>query len=246
MNVRLEKDRSGVGVLAMRDEAGRNAMSIPFVEELSAVLREAAAWRDAKVIVVTGLSDVFSSGADEATLVALAKGELAPTDILLPKLVLDLPVPAIAAMEGHAIGGGLALGFACDMVLLAKESRYGASFMNMGVTPGMGTTRLLEWALSPALVAELLFVGEPKRGRDLDARAGVNAVLPKAEVVPHAMRMAERIAEKPREALELLKRTLSLPRRRAFEETITVESLMHRIVFRSPEIIEGITQHHAQ
>lgn len=246
MSVRLETNTSGVGVLAMRDERGRNAMSLPFVEALSEALREAARWREGKVIVISGLSDVFSSGADEATLIALVRGELAPTDILLPKLVLDLPIPAIAAMAGHAIGGGLALGFACDLVLLAKESRYGASFMNMGVTPGMGSTRLLEWALSPALVAELLFVGEPKRGRDLDARAGVNAVLPKAEVLPRAMALAERIAEKPREALELLKRTLSLPRRRAFEETVTVESLMHRVVFRSPDIIEGIKNHHDQ
>jgi polyketide biosynthesis enoyl-CoA hydratase PksI len=246
MSVRLVKQPSGVGLLEMRDEPGRNAMSLAFVEALSDALGEAAAWREGKAIVLSGLPDVFSSGADRATLLALARGDLSPTDILLPKLVLDLPIPIIAAAEGHAIGGGLALAFACDLVLLARESRYGASFMNMGITPGMGTTRLLEWALSPAVVAELLFTGEPKRGRDLEGKASVNGILPKGEVSPRALALADRMADKPREALELLKRTLSLPRRRAFEETITLESLMHRIAFRAPDVLASIQENHAE
>lgn len=244
--VTLERLASGVGLLRMRDEAGRNAMSRPFVEALAEALREATLWRDGKVVVLSGLSDVFSGGADKSTLVGLARGEVAPTDIILPKLVLDLPMPTVAAMEGHAIGGGLALGLSCDMAILARESRYGASFMNMGFTPGMGATKLLEWALSPALVAELLFAGEPKRGRDLEGKCGVNAIVPRAEVLPRALDLAERIAEKPREALELLKRTLSLPRRKAFEETITVESLMHRVSFRAERVLAGIEEHHVE
>lgn len=246
MSVALTKLPSGVGLLEMRDEDGRNAMSIPFVEALTRALGEAAAWREGKVIVLSGLPDVFSSGADRGTLVALARGELSPTDILLPKLVLDLPIPTIAAVEGHAIGGGLALAFSCDLIILARESRYGASFMNMGFTPGMGTTRLLEWAMAPAIVAELLFTGEAKRGRDLEGKATVNAILPKGEVLARALSLADRMADKPREPLELLKRTLSLPRRRAFEETITLESLMHRIAFRGPEVLAGIQEHHAE
>jgi len=152
----------------------------------------------------------------------------------------------ISAMEGHAIGGGLALGLSCDLVVLARESRYGASFMNMGFTPGMGSTRLLEWALSPALVAELLFTGATKRGRELEGRAGVNAVVPRAEVMARALDLAERIAEKPRSALTLLKRTLSLPRRRAFEESLTLESFMHQITLRDPATLAGIEEHHAE
>jgi polyketide biosynthesis enoyl-CoA hydratase PksI len=129
---------------------------------------------------------------------------------------------------------------------MARESRYCASFMNMGFTPGMGCTRLLEWALSPALVAELLYTGVAKRGRDLEGHAGVNAVVPRAEVMPRALDLAERIADKPRPALELLKRTLSLPRRRAFEETLTLESFMHQITLRDPSVLAGIEEHHVE
>jgi polyketide biosynthesis enoyl-CoA hydratase PksI len=246
VSVTFETRSDGVGLLQMQDHAGRNAMSERFVGELTRALRAAAAWREGKVVVLSGLPEIFSSGADRETLVGLVSGRLSPTDILLPKLVLDLPVPVIAAMEGHAVGGGLALGLSCDLAVLARESRYCASFMNMGFTPGMGCTRLLEWALSPALVAELLYTGVAKRGRDLEGHAGVNAVVPRAEVMPRALDLAERIADKPRPALELLKRTLSLPRRRAFEETLTLESFMHQITLRDPSVLAGIEEHHVE
>ena len=69
------------------------------------------------------------------------------------------PVPVIAAMAGHATGGGFALGLAADIVLLGDESRYGFTFMNLGFTPGMGTTMLCEHVMSPAVAHELLYTG---------------------------------------------------------------------------------------
>src|SRR5581483_7175690 len=105
----------------------------------------------------------------------------------LPKYLLDFPLPVIAAMEGHAVGGGFALGLCADIVVVATESRYGATFMNMGFTPGMGTTRLLEHVLSPAMAAEMLFTGEHKKGSFFEGRC---AVLPRAELLAHAMSIA--------------------------------------------------------
>jgi polyketide biosynthesis enoyl-CoA hydratase PksI len=244
-SVVLERHEDGIVVLAMRDEAGKNAMSDAFVEALSARLKEAALLADAKCVVLTGLPEIFSSGASRDTLVRLSRGELEPTDIVLPKLVLDLPVPVVAAMEGHAVGGGLALGLCADVVMIARESRYGATFMGMGFTPGMGSTELLLHVVPPALAHELLFTGEAKKGSWFEGRSGFNAIVPKVEVMPRAMAMAARIAEKPRTSLEMLKRTLSLPRRQAFERTYTMETLMHRVSFAQDDIVERIEAVHS-
>lgn len=240
--VRFEPGEGGVGTIAMVDAKGNNAMTPAWLAAFAAAVAQAQAWPALKVVLLVGTPEVFSSGASQGMLAAFVGGQASPSEIVLPKVVLDIPVPVVAAMEGHAIGGGLALGVCADIVVLARESRYGASFMNMGFTPGMGTTRLLEHVLSPALVAELLFTGEPKKGSFFEGRSGVNAVLPRAEVRPYAARLAERIAEKPRLALELLKRTLSLPRRQAFEATLTVESLMHRVTFAAPGTLERIKE----
>ncbi len=238
--VTTTKDASGITTLSMQDVAGKNAFNLPFVAELEACLAEIGQDREVKVVVLVGLPDVFCSGAPRELLVKLARGEEVPADIVLSKAVLDLPVPVVAAMEGHATGGGLALGLCADIVLLARESRYGASFMNLGFTPGMGITRLLEHVLSPALAHELMYTGEFRRGVDFSTRTGVNYVLPRAEIRPKAFDVASRIAEKPRVALETLKRWLSLGRRRAFEDTRTIETMMHEITFRQDAVRERI------
>jgi len=232
----------GIGIVAMEDREGKNALSISFVDELVTALERAAMCADLRVLVLRGLPEVFCAGASLDMLRRLAKREVAPSDILLPRAMFDIPVPVIAAMEGHAVGGGLALGLCADMVVIARESRYGASFMNMGFTPGMGITRLLGHVMSEALANEILFCGENKRGAFFEGKSGFNAILPRAEVLSHALALAVRVAEKPRKALEMLKRARTVARRRDFEESRTVESLMHEVSFSEPDALARIEE----
>lgn len=234
--------QDGVGVLAFHDPDSQNALDDNSVPLIEAALVGLGADQAVKVIVLEGLPDVFCSGGSAAMLKALTAGQRPPTDLLLPKRVLDSPVPIIAAMAGHAVGGGLALGVAADIVLLGRESRYGLTFMNFGFTPGMGTTRLLEHVLSPAIAHELLYTGQNVRGSHFEGKSGFNYILPKGHVVAKARDIAARIAEKPRASLEVLKRTLSLPKRQCFESTYTIETLMHRVTMASPEAARRIEE----
>ena len=243
--MQLEVDERGIATVTMSDPPGRNAMSEPFVRELSDALRALAACAEARVAVLLGLPDVFSSGASRELLEAILDGKLDPADILLPKVVLDVPVPVIAAMEGHAVGGGLALGLCADIILIARESTYGCNFMNLGFTPGMGITRLLEHVLAPAMAHEMMYTGQFFRGSHFEGRSGFNYVLPRAQVRAKAMDLAARIAEKPRLALEALKRTLSTDKRQAFEATRTAEAMMHAITFAGPDVRRLIEENHA-
>lgn len=234
---------AGVALVELRDEAAKNALGEAMVHELRAALEAAAREPSTRAVVLLGTPDVFCSGAPKELLEALARGGVAPTDIALAGALLDVPVPTVAAMEGHAVGGGLAPGFCADVMVLADESRYGATFMTYGFTPGMGTTRLLEHALSPAVAHELLFTGELRRGRDFAGCSGVNHVVPKARVRATALDVARRMADKPRHALELLKATLAGPRRRAFAEACAEEARMHRDTFARPETLAAIRAH---
>jgi polyketide biosynthesis enoyl-CoA hydratase PksI len=154
--------------------------------------------------------------------------------------VLDVDVPLIAAMEGHAVGGGLALGLLADIILIARESRYGANFINMGITPGLGMTRLLECVVAPTIAHEMLYGGQLFKGSHFEGRSGFNYILPRDQVLPKAMDLAARIAEKPRLALMMLKQTLSIPKKRMALESRPVEANMHRIVFGEPDILRTI------
>lgn len=218
----------GIATLTLADPRSANALGEEMVHALQEAFAAIDRDRHLRAVVLSADGETFSSGAPQALLLRLAAGDLRPADIVLPKLLLDCAVPVIAAMAGHATGGGFALGLAADIVLLGEESRYGFTFMNLGFTPGMGTTLLCEHVLSPAVAHELLYTGELRRGRRF-AGTGINHVLPRHEVDVAAMDIAARIADKPRSSVSVLKRTLSLPRRRAFEVSLTQESLMHQL-----------------
>lgn len=244
--ITLSKDASGICTLKMDDVLGKNALTPAFVELLVEHLNHIKNDENIKVLLLTGLPDVFCSGADLDTLVKLCKRELKPVDIILSKMMLDIPVPVISAMEGHAIGGGLALGLCADVAVLAEESRYGCSFMNMGFTPGMGITKLMEHYMSPALAQEMQYTGKFYQGRDLIGKTNFNYILPKADVLDKANALAESMAEKPRKALSVLKRYQSMARRKLFEETYSIETMMHELTFNEEEILKIIKENYVK
>lgn len=243
MNRIVRTHDDGVAIVELKEPSSRNALGVEMVEELREALSAASADRSIKALVLLGAPDVFCSGAPRALLEQLASGGMDPTDIALAAALLDVPVPTIAGMEGHAVGGGLALGFCADIVVMARESRYGATFMSYGFTPGMGTTRLLEHALSPAVAHELLYTGELRRGREFEGRSGVNHVVDKSQVRALSLDLARRIADKPRDTLELLKAHLAGPRRAAFAEARREEARMHAASFARPETLQRIRAH---
>ena len=244
--ITLAQDGMGIATLHLCDEANKNALTPHFVETLVDCLNEVKADTGVKVLVLRGLPDVFCAGADLDTLVKLCKRELKPVDIILSKMMLDIPVPVIAALEGHAIGGGLALGLCADVAVLAEESRYGCSFMNMGFTPGMGITKLMEHYMSPAIAQEMQYTGKFYQGRDLVGKTNFNYILPKADVLEKAMALAESMAEKPRKALAVLKRYQSMQRRKLFEETYSIETMMHELTFNEEEILKIIQENYVR
>lgn len=182
-----------------------------------------------RCVLLLGGPDVFCSGASEELLAELRAGTMEPTELLLPRDLLDVPVPVVGAAEGHAVGGGLALLACCDIAYLARESRYGAAFVDLGFTPGMGSTELLEHFLPPALAWELLLTGRPATGAELAPHWP--HVLPRAEVEGRAKELCWSLADKDRAVTGLLKHTLAGRRRASFERARTTESLMHRLTF---------------
>lgn len=215
-----------VAVVRMTDGHTANALGHDTVAALEATFAELGRDRRVHAIVLAGLPEVFSSGASREVIDDLVSGRRHTGELDLPRILLNCPVPCISAMAGYAIGGGFALGVAADVIILGAESRYTVNFLDLGFTPGMGTTALLEHVLSPAIAHELLFTAEARRGRDF-ARTGVNHVVPRLEVDVFAFDLAARIADKPRDAVVSLKRTLSVARRQAFELARTQEALMH-------------------
>ena len=239
--VRLTRPRREVAVLAMEDRAGSNTFTLALVTSLFERFAEIAADPEVKVVVIHGYDSVFCAGGTLGELLEIADGTRSFDDKGFYRLLLDCPVPVIAAMQGHAMGGGFVFGLYADIVLLARESLYGTNFMKYGFTPGMGATLVVPHKLGPALAAEMLFTARAYHGGRLAERGVPFPVLPRAEVVEHALALAMDLADKPRLALTLLKDRLAAELRARLPETVAEERRMHEVTMAQPEIRARIT-----
>lgn len=245
--MQISSDGSGVTVLKMNDAQGRNVFSHRFIQDLLQAMDDLERHGPPRALILCGLPDVFCGGAEKKALLDLCDGKAAVIDLVICERLLEAPYPVIAAMEGHAIGGGLAVAFCCDIVIAARESRYGAVFMNLGFTPGMGCTTLLADLVGPFLANEMMYTGRRFRGSELAGMGThINYVLPRAEVMAKARDLAEQIAEKDARSLALLKRTLSVRKKKLLAEARLQEDLMHRVSFSFPETRRTIEEQYPE
>jgi polyketide biosynthesis enoyl-CoA hydratase PksI len=242
ISVEHHERESGLLVLRMQDTVGRNTFTDGFVDELSDALVEVGKDRSCKAVLVTGLPDVFCAGAAKQSLLSLCEGELEVKDLVLSELMLQVPVPTIAAMEGAALGGGLVLALCCDIMLMNEKRMYGANFTNMGFTPGMGCTRLIQALVGEYVANEMLYRGRLFKGREFRDRSLVNYVLRGDQILDKATDIAVDICEKPRRTLEILKYSLNLNKRQMLAEARVHEDFMHRISFAQPEVKEMVSR----
>jgi polyketide biosynthesis enoyl-CoA hydratase PksI len=234
----------GDGVFQLTIDAAeeRNRISERLCTDLVAALDELGHETSLKVLVMAGTPEVFVAGATLEMLRRLARGEADARDLVLPQRLLGFRAPIVAALEGHAVGGGLTIALCCDVIVAAAERRYGVNFAMLGFTPGMGTTSLLQTLVGHHFASEMLLTARFYKGRELAGRGLFNHVLPSADVLPAAIDIARRIADNPAHVVELIKATLSGPRRRALVDAVAHEHLMHRVCFANPESLARLEE----
>jgi polyketide biosynthesis enoyl-CoA hydratase PksI len=193
-----------------------------------------------KVVILTGYENYFASGGTREGLLAIYEGKAKCTDGNFYNLALDCQLPVIAAMQGHGIGGGFVLGLFADFIILSRESVYTTNFMKYGFTPGMGATCIVPKKLGFSLSEELLLAAGTYRGAELEKRGVPFPVLPREKVPGHALELARRIAEKPRQSLITLKDHLVAPLRAELFRVIEQELAMHEATFHQEEVKERI------
>ncbi len=234
--VDLTEIEPGILRVTMQDRAHANSFSDALTSGLIEVFAEIDSHATAKTVILTGYDTYFATGGTRRGLINLHEGKGSFADTNLYSLALDCRIPVIAAMQGHGIGGGLVMGLFADIVILGRESVYATNFMNFGFTPGMGATCIVPQKLGLALAEEMLFLARNYRGEELKQRGVPFAVLPRAEVYPHAVETARLIAQKPRESLIALKDLMVCSLREQVPPAVKRELEMHNRTFHLEEV----------
>ncbi len=240
---------NGVVVLTFDDPARRNAMTEQLGDALASATAQLRGDSDVRVVVLTGTPPAFSAGGDLDFLEDLATrardGGFDATETMRTFYerflsLRDLPVPVIAAVNGHAVGAGLCVALACDLRVVADEAKVGLNFSRLGLHPGMGATWLLPRIVSQQHAAQLLYTGELIDGAAAHRIGLALESHPAERVLERALEIADQIAAASPTVVRQVKRTLSLTERLDLTGALRVEASSQAVSYASADLAEGL------
>ena len=202
-----------IGVITLDRPDNRNSMTPELLEAFGHASAAARSDAGARCVIITGKGNCFSAGADLKSNVQLDgpsttayQRSYAMYESFLT--VLDIEVPVIGALNGHAVGGGFGLALVCDIRIANRDAKYGANFTRLGLTPGMAISYILPRVVGVARAAELLLSARLITG-ERAAEIGLvsEAVEPNA-VLERSLAVATEIASNGPLAVRATKRVL--------------------------------------
>lgn len=229
-DVVLYHQEGPVAVITMNRPRYRNAQNSQMTYALDGAFYRAAQDDDVRAVVLAGAGPSFSGGHDigspgrdhdrsfprhslwwDHTTTVGAESRLAREEevyIGMCRRWRDLPKPTIAAVQGACVGGGLMLAWSCDLIVAADDAWFADPVIDLGM-PGVEFFAH-PWELGVRRAKEFLFLGDPIAAAEAHRIGMVSRVVPQADLLAAAVALAGRIAEKPRLALALTKKSVNL------------------------------------
>jgi len=202
----------------------KNAITADMYEALSAALMAAEADASVRVILLHGLPGIFSAGNDLEDFLHRPPQQADAPVFRFMAALSGAAKPVVVAVNGAAVGIGTTLLLHCDLAYCADDSRFSLPFVNLGLCPEFASSLLLPLAAGYHRAAEKLLLGEPASAEEALDMGLVNRILPPAEVLGHARRQCERLAQLAPGALRETKRLLKAGWREAVARTIAEEA----------------------
>lgn len=195
--LQVERSADGIIVLTLDRPDRANAMTPVMFDELLAFTRSLEKDREARVVILAGAGTVFCAGYDMADAAALpelgAIGflDLQETAARALSSIRALAIPVIAAVNGAAAGGGLALALSADIRLASPTAKFNAAFVKIGLSAGdLGTSWLLPRVVGPGRANEIAFTGRLVDAVEAERIGLVNAISAEGALIDDARAMA--------------------------------------------------------
>jgi enoyl-CoA hydratase/carnithine racemase len=207
--------RERLAIVRLARPAARNALSRELMRALTRTARELAERTDIDVVVLTGDATCFSAGADlkdgraweDDSLSAVERRENAGTGYRMCKAWEELPQITIAAIEGYAVGGGLALTLACDWRVAADDAFVSLPEIALGIPLTWGTIPRLVNLLGPAKAKRLTILCERIAAPAALAIGLIDYVAPRGQALARALEVAGQTLAMPAAAVRMSKET---------------------------------------
>ena len=208
-NIVLETPESGIYLLTVNRPKALNALNAETLDEIAHAVGEVGADATARALLITGAGEkAFIAGADIAQMQSFTSAQaqtFSEKGNRTFRALELLPIPAIALVNGFALGGGCELAMACDWVIASERAQFGQPEVNLGVVAGFGGTQRLPRLVGRALAMELLVTGRMIKADEALRIGLVNHVVPAGELRDKGLEAARTIASKGPIAVRLTK-----------------------------------------
>lgn len=205
-----------IAILALNNPATKNSMTWEMGEEFHEKVQEIKnSDEPPSCVVLTGKNFVFSSGGD---LGLLQSFQNKPYEQNVEDMfrfynnflsIRSLPMPTVAAVNGHAMGAAFSLALACDLRVFSITGKYSMNFVKLAIHPGMGSTFLLKELFGKDMANYLLMLADTLSGEEAMQLRLCHDCVPLEEVKKRAMELAITVSESGPIAIQLLKETYS-------------------------------------
>ncbi|ADR61029.1 MULTISPECIES: enoyl-CoA hydratase [Pseudomonas] len=217
-----------VGLITLNRPQALNALNAQIVGEINQALDQLERDPNIGCVVLTGSAKAFAAGADIKEMAELQYPQIYVDDLFSDAdRIANRRKPIIAAVSGFALGGGCELAMMCDFILAADNAKFGQPEINLGVLPGMGGTQRLTRAVGKAKAMELCLTGRLMGAEEAERAGLVARIVPQAELVEEALKVAAAIASKSIPVSMMVKESVN----RAFEVTLSEGVRFERRVF---------------
>lgn len=208
-----------VAIVTLNRPKVLNALSHDLMAELADAVDGFEADDAIGAIVLTGNDKAFAAGADIAEMVEKTSVDMYMSNHFARdwERVSKCRLPVIAAVAGHALGGGCELAMMCDVIVCADNARFGQPEIKLGVLPGIGGTQRLIRAVGKAKAMDMCLSGRTMDAQEAERVGLVSRVYPADALMAEAMKLAAEIAGMSRPALYMVKEAIN----RAYETTLT-------------------------
>jgi enoyl-CoA hydratase len=241
-NLLLERD-GAVALVTINRPKVLNALNVATIAELDHVMRALQAEDAVRAVILTGAGEkAFVAGADinELAVQTPVQGkEHAAAGQRVFDLVESLGLPVVAAINGFALGGGCELAMACTLRIAAETARLGQPEVNLGLTPGYGGSQRLPRLVGRGVALELLLTGDMIGAQRAYEIGLVNRVVPAAELMSEARKLAALLAGKAPVAVRYILEAVGHGAEMPLAEAQHLEATLFGLIATTDDMREG-------
>ncbi|MCG2621263.1 enoyl-CoA hydratase [Arthrobacter sp. I2-34] len=237
----LVKQEGRVGIITLNRPEALNALNVRLGTEVLAAARAFDTDPGIGAIILTGSERAFAAGADIKEMAPRGFADMYVEDFFSGwDELARVRTPLIAAVAGHALGGGCELAMICDLIIAAENARFGQPEIKLGVIPGMGGSQRLTRAIGKAKAMEMVLTGRTMGAEEAERSGLVARVVPAAELMDQALATAEAIASMSKPIAMLAKEAVNIAFETSLAEGVHAERRLNHSCFATEDQKEGM------